>query len=518
MSSEKRPSRTKLLPTRSPRGTGRPPDSGGSSPRGSGYVSTDLRENRKYLEETLGAESTFDVLLKDIQVAGRPALIVAIDGFVKDDILLWVMRTLISLPPETDLRAHLIEKIPHPEITPEPQWSPALSLLLSGTSLLLVDGIDLAYIIDTRTYPARDPQEPDLEKVMRGPRDGFAETLVLNVALIRRRLRDPSLRAELHQVGRRSVSDVALMYLEDVANPDIVDDIRERVTGIDIDGLLMAEKSLEEYMLTDRQWWNPFPLVRYTERPDTAAVHLMEGGVVLSVDTSPVHIIMPATFFHHMQHAEEYHSDVLVGTFVRAVRMIALFLSWILPPLWVATALSHDVLPPALHFVGPREEVAVPLFLQFIIGELGVELIRLGLIHTPAALATALGIIGAILLGELAVEVGLFNPEVILYIVLAALGSFAVPSQELRMAVRVWRVFLLVAAGLGRLPGLAVAAVINLLALGFTRSFRVSYLWPLIPFDRKALWSVLVRKPVPLDRFRPAAYKPQDKVRQKPSS
>lgn len=473
-------------------------------------VSPRLQENRDHIDSLLGTDISFDVIVKDLRVAGREAFLVVLDGFVQDDVLLLTLSSLKEAELGGDGLQAILELIPHPEVQIEDRWRELIKTLMSGPALVFIDGIAESLILDTRTYPSREPHEPDLEKVMRGPRDGFTETLVFNTALIRRRLRDPGLRVELQQVGRRSSTDVALLYINDIADMSVVDEIRGRIESIDTDGLLMAEKSLEEYMLPNRQWWNPFPRVRYTERPDTAAVHLMEGGIVLSTDTSPVHMLLPATIFHHLQHAEEFHSDVLVGTFVRGTRFIALFLAWLGPPLWVAIALSQNIMPPAVGIIGPRDPAVVPLFLQFIFGEIGVELLRLGLIHTPSALATSLGIIGAILLGEMAVRVGLFNAEVILYVTLAALGSFAIPSQELRMAVRLWRVVLLLGAGLGRLIGLGVLLSVNLLVLALTRSFGVSYLWPLIPFDGRALLGVLVRKPIPTDSCRPRAYNPRD--------
>lgn len=286
--------------------------------------------------------------------------------------------------------------------------------------------------------------------------------------------------------------------------------MRRRVQRVHVDAIPMAEKSLEEFITPRKKWWNPFPVVRYTERPDIAAVHLLEGHVLVLVDTSPVALILPVTFFHHVQHAEEFHQDVLVSIFFRFMRFAALALAWFVTPVWVALAMSHDLLPKALEFIGPKKPAEVPLFLQFILGEAGIELIRMALIHTPSGLTTSMGIIGAVLLGEMAVKVGLFSPEAVLYVTLSALGFFAIPSHELAAAVRLWRLVLLVLAGVWRLPGVAAGLVLNFLLLLRTDSFGGPYLWPLIPFNARAFWHVVLRQPVPAATRRPGMTHPGD--------
>lgn len=192
--------------------------------------------------------------------------------------------------------------------------------------VILVEGQEKAIIVDVRTFPARAPQEPDIEKVTRGSRDGFVETMVFNTALIRRRMRDPKLRMKLVQVGTRSKTDVCVAYIEDVTNLELVRKITEELQGIQVDGIPMAEKSVEEFILGSK-FWNPYPRVRYTERPDVATTHLLEGHVIIIVDTSPSVIIAPVTYWHHLQHAEEYRQEPIVGAYLRFVRYIGIFVS-----------------------------------------------------------------------------------------------------------------------------------------------------------------------------------------------
>lgn len=385
--------------------------------------------------------------------------------------------------------------------------------MLSGPLALIVDGLDQAILLDVRTYPARNPEEPDLERVVRGSRDGFTETLVFNTALIRRRIRDPKLRMEYTQAGNRSKTDIVICYIEDIANEDLVDSIREKIGAINIDGLPMAEKAVEE-LITPGNYWNPLPRVRYTERPDVAAIHLLEGHVLVMVDTSPSVMITPATYFHHMQHAEEYRQNPAAGVFMRFIRYMGVAASVFLLPLWLLAVLQPGILPPALKFIGPEEIGKIPIFIQFLIAEAAVDMVRMATIHTPTALATAVGLIAALLIGDLAVTVGLFNAEVIMYTAAAVVGNYLTPSYELGFANRLIRLFLLVMVGFFRLPGLLLGMVLVLALMVFTRSFGVPYMWPLIPFNARALYNIIVRRPVPVSNVRPSILKPRDSDRQ----
>ena len=484
-------------------------------------LSKKLGENLKELEGELGVGVNFDILVRKLKVAGRDAALFATDGLVNDAVLTNVLRMVMKLKREEltpeALEALFLEGIPHIEVNAVTKFGDFIDQVLSGPPVLIVDGFDTAFAIDVRTYPSRSPSEPQLERVMRGSRDGFVETLIFNTALVRRRIRDPRLRVERFQVGRRSKTDVALLYLQDVANAKLVDQVRKQLQDIQVDAIPMAEKSVEEYLQSGpTQWWNPFPLVRYTERPDVAAVHILEGHLIILVDTSPSAMILPVTFFHHLQHAEEYREDVAVGTYLRLVRYIAMFLAWVGPPLWVALVLMVDQLPPGWQFLGPKKPGVVPIALQFLFAEIVLDLVRIALIHTPEPVSTALGFIGTVLLGQIAAEVGLLASETVMYVALAALGSFATPSMEFAMAVRLMRLILLGAVAAFRIWGLVGALLLELILIGFTRSFGVPYLWPLIPLDWGALKAVVLRLPLPARHVRPSILKPREQKTSRP--
>ncbi|NLY50526.1 MAG: spore germination protein, partial [Firmicutes bacterium] len=279
----------------------------------------------------MGLGESLDVVSRHISVGGREAALVFIDGFAKDQVLLRILQILQGLPRErlapSPIKKLLASYIGYIEVETISSLEDIPKTVLAGPVVLIIDGEREAIAIDAREYPARGPEEPDIERVTRGSRDGFTETLVFNTALIRRRIRDPKLRVELQQAGKRSLSDIAVVYIKDVADPGLVTLLKERLKTIDIDGLPMAEKSVEEFLTLGT--WNPFPQVRYTERPDVAAVHILEGHVLILVDTSPSAIIAPATLFHHLQHAEEFRQNALVGAYLRWIRFFGITASLI---------------------------------------------------------------------------------------------------------------------------------------------------------------------------------------------
>lgn len=476
-------------------------------------ISKKLEENLAYLKERLEiGESNFDVILKEIVIGGKKAALLFVDGFTNSQVSSFILRAILNVKREEivprPLEKLLREIIPFAEVTPINDLEEAIRESLAGPMILFLDGERQALSIDTREYPVRSPEEPDIEKVTRGSRDGFVETLIFNITLIRRRIRDPQLRVEAIKAGQRSVTDVAIMYINDIAQPEIVDQIRKRIKKIDVDALPMAEKSVEEFIIDS--YWNPFPEVRYTERPDVAAAHLVEGHVIIIVDTSPSVMIAPVTFFHHLQHAEEFRHDAVTGTYIRWVRMLGVFLSFFLIPVWILLAEEPRYLPEFLEFIGPKEDAIIPLYLQFAIAHFGLDLVRMASIHTPAPFATALGLVGALLIGQIAVEVGFFVPEVLLYTGLVALGIFSTPSWELSMANRVVLLLLIFLTGLFGLPGLLGGLFLLFLRIGLTRSFGFPYLWPLIPFNAKAFLSVIIRRPIQMNQIRPSFLRVKD--------
>ena len=480
-------------------------------------VSKHYQQNVDFLNKILSVPDNFDVILREMIIGGKRVAIYSINGMVDNQVASYVLQALVDIERPSlivnTLDSLVKERIVDLQVTEVAKMDKVLYFILSGPMAIFVEGQTKAIIIDVRTYPGRMPQEPDIERVTRGSRDGFTETLIFNTALIRRRLRDPRLRMKLLQVGSRSKTDVCIVYIDDITNLGMVKEIEEDIQAIKIDGIPMAEKSVEEFILGSK-YWNPYPRVRYTERPDVAAIHLLEGHVVVIVDTSPSVIIAPATFWHHVQHAEEYRQEPVVGTYLRWVRFLGIWISIFLMPLWLAAATNPDVLPAVFDFVKVEEPGKLSLFVQVLLAEISIDLVRMAAIHTPSPLATALGLIAVFMIGDFAIRVGLFTPDVVVYISFVAVGVFATPSYEFAQANRLARLFLVILVGFFNFLGFLIGSMLLFILLLRTKSFGVPYLWPLIPLDIKALATIIVRNPVPIKNKRPSILKPQDRIRQ----
>ncbi|MBP2652789.1 MAG: gerBA [Firmicutes bacterium] len=479
-------------------------------------INKDIDVNINHLKDLLGVGESFDIIFREYKVGRRRAASFSVNGMTNDLLLSTVFQDLMVFN-QDELSVNALQHLfyshaTHSQVKLVDSMQDALLSLLSGELLFFVDKEEQVIVFDARSYPIRSPQESNIEKVTRGSRDSFVETLPFNTTLIRRRLRDPNLRFEIVKVGARSQTDVAVAYIKDIANPELIESVKKRLNNITIDGVPMAEKAIEEY-ITGGNRWNPLPKVRYTERPDAVAVHLLEGHVCVIVDTTPNVMILPTTFWHHVQHVEEYHQNPLVGSYLRLIRLFGVLLSLILPPLWLAMVFQHHLLPEALAFLGPRDPGIIPLGIQFILAEVGVELVRMATIHVPSAQSTSLGFIGSFMLGEFATKVGLFGNEVIFYTAIAAVGAFATPSIELSMAMRLFRLGLLIFVMLWKIPGLIVGLLVIFIMVAATKSFDHSYLWPLLPFNYKAMKDVLFRLPTPQKTQRPELVKPLDKDR-----
>ncbi len=385
-----------------------------------------------------------------------------------------------------------------------------LTQVLSG-QLGIITSQGYVFSIDVRSYPGRQPEEPDNEKVIRGSRDGFTENILHNTALIRRRIRDVKLRFELSQVTTKGQADVAIAFIKGIASEQHIEYIRDRMKQIHHDGMTMSDKSLEEWLF--KQNFHPVPFVRYTERADTCAAHLLEGHIAIVVDTSPSVILIPTTMFHHLQHAEEYRQAPLIGTAVRFARYSGFILSMFFLPFWYLLSTNKNHLPEFLSFIGPKEMIEVPLFLQLIFADLGLEFLRLAAIHTPTPLATAMGLVAAIIIGQIAIDVGLFIPEVVLYTAIAAIFTFAIPSYEMGVAVKIFRNVLLIATAIFGGPGYFIGTLLLFMYLASIKPMGVPYLWPMVPFFPKAFSRVLIRYPMSSGALRPFIVDSPDRER-----
>ncbi|MEK3885929.1 spore germination protein [Bacillus sp. FSL K6-3431] len=475
-----------------------------------------LDEIEQFFKNRVGLGTSFDLGIRKLIVLEKKVQIYYVNGLCDSLYTIEIIKELVNLndhePPTKHIGSLIENRLVHSSVEVVQTIDEMVDQVLAGLIAIVIEGEHTALIIDVRSYPGRQPEEPDTEKVIRGSRDGFVENIIVNTALTRRRIRDERLRFEMFKIGERSKTDVAIGYIKDVANPDLIDTIRNEISNIDVDGITMADKTVEEFIM--KQGYNPYPLVRYTERVDVGSIHLLEGHVLIYIDTSPSVIVTPTTFFHHIQHAEEYRQSPGVGTFVRWTRFLGIWASLFVLPLWYLFVIEPSLLPATLSFIGPNESSEIPIIIQLLIADLGVEFLRIAAIHTPTPLSTAMGLIAAVLIGQIAVDVGLFGPEIILYISIAAVGTFSTPSYELSVANKMIRMLLLICVALFKAPGLIIGTTVYILFLAQLKPLNAPYLWPVLPFNPSAFTHIILRRPVPGSIFRPSIVHPRNKVRQ----
>ncbi|MEK4228905.1 spore germination protein [Solibacillus sp. FSL H8-0538] len=461
-----------------------------------------VEEAEQFLSSKFGNGDSFDVCIKRIFIRNMDTLIVYISGLVNGDSITEILSDLQFVAEEEieDDKEYFHEHFNYYGTDEAPTIDEFLLGILSGR-VGFVTAHGYCYLAEFRNYPGRNPEEPDNEKVIRGSRDGFAENIIQNVALIRRRIRSTELRFNMHKISTLGQTDVSISYMNNLVNEEHLKWIQDRFKLIKHDGLTMADKSLEEWLFKQR--FHPMPFVRYSERPDIVAAHLLEGHIAIVVDTSPSVMLMPVTMFHLLQHAEEYRQAPVIGSIMRLLRYVAVILSLVLLPLWYLFATHEQFLPDKLSFLGVAEPSEVPLFLQLLIADIGLEYLRIAAIHTPTPLSTAMGLVAGVIIGQIAIEVGLFSGEVVLYTAIAAIFTFAIPNYELSISVKVFRILLLSATAIAGANGFFIAIFIIFSYLCSLKPMRVPYMWPLVPFFPKAFLRVFIRFPMSDDAPRP---------------
>ena len=460
-------------------------------------------ENEKMLDGYFKVDKNFDVVNTRFFVAQRQAKIYYIDGFVNNEISERVLNFMMSrtdkLSEETTPEEFVQSVVSYIEMDISTDMNSISKVIYSGAILLIVDGFPTSFLIKTRNYPRRSVQEPDNDKVLRGAHDGFVEALLINTALIRRRIRDRDLIMEVHEAGKRSRTDVAICYLESKADAKTVKKLRKKIAEIDVNTLSMSQESLIECLIK-KQVFNPFPKVRYTERPDSAAACIAEGSIIVLVDNSPAAMIIPTSFFEFLQDTNDYYFPPIVGTYLRFIRMLIFGLAVLLSPTWYLLGSNPSYIPEWLSFITVKEYYTIPIIVQLLIIEIVIDTLKLASLNTPNALSNSFSVIGALVLGDLAVTAKLFSSEVVLFMAFVAIANFAQPSFELGYAFKLSRIFILILTAMFNLWGYVAGIVIVLLQMFFTKTVTGrGYMYPLIPFNAKTLSRLLVRHPISKD-------------------
>lgn len=465
-------------------------------------ISTDLEENRRYLQEKLRTDKNFDIISRTTMVADRQACYYFIDGFVKDDIMEKLLEFFYSVTPEDlpdDSTQLSRDAMPYVEVELLEEREEIVTSILSGVMCFFIDGYSKCFAIDCRTYPMRSVEEPDKDKVLRGPRDGFVETIVFNTALIRRRIRSPKLSMEMVNIGKTSHTDVVLCYMEDRVDREFLETVKTRLQEIRTDALTMNQESLAE-CLYPRKWYNPFPKFKYTERPDTAAAEVLDGKIVLLTDNSPAVMILPVSVFDIMEEADDFYFPPITGTYLRLTRMTIAVLTLFLTPTWLLFLQNPQWIPERFSFIAVRDAVNVPVFVQLLILEFAIDGLKLAAINTPGMLTTPLSVIAGLVVGEFAVQSGWFNSESMLYMAFVAIANYTQASYELGYALKFMRILLLILTAAFQLYGYVIGLVVVFLMMLMNKTVSgKSYLYPLIPFDGKQLARRIFRSRIRFD-------------------
>ena len=467
-------------------------------------ISNDYRENVRMLDGLLGVGRSCDMVSRDYLIGGRRARLWVVDGFGSDSILERMGAFWLTLKPEnvvglTEMQDFLDRYITFSESNVTFDISDAVTSVFLGKSLLAVEGLAGGALMDAKGYPSRSVHEPPDGKVLRGSHDGFVEAVVPNMALLRRRIRDPHLTMEGHKVGSRTHNDAVLCYLDDKVDQDLLRKLRGKLLGLDVRSLSMAQESLAE-AIRPKQWYNPFPKVRYTERPDAAAASIMEGSIVLMVDNSPSVMILPTGFFDFTQESNDYYFPPLVGTYLRVLRVTVFLLSLFITPAWYLMVSEPNRLPGWLNFLSSPEPVSLSLLSQLLVVEFLIDVLKLASLNTPDSLSNSFSMLGALVLGDFAVQAGWLGPEVLVYMAFVSVAGFAQPSYELGYAFKLLRVALLLVTAAFDVWGFCLGVVGIFILLCTTKPLvGRGYLYPLVPFNGKALLRLLVREPISRD-------------------
>ena len=454
----------------------------------------------QYLDRLLDVDNNFDVIHRVIDIGGKEACMYLVDGFCKDELLQKLLQYLMDRKPEDmpeEMDGISRQFTPYVEVEVEEDMGKLADALLSGMFILLIDGYRKALLIDSRTYPARGVEEPEKDKVLRGSKDGFVETVVFNTALIRRRIRSVDLHMEMMRAGKSSKTDIVLCYMKDRVDDRFLKEIRRKIREIDVDSLTMNQESLAE-CLYQKKWYNPFPKFKYTERPDTAAAQVLEGNIVILVDNSPSAMILPTSIFDVIEEADDYYFPPITGTYLRLTRLLITLFTYFMTPTFLLMMNHVDWVPESFSFVLLREEPNIPLIWQFLILEVASDGLKLAAVNTPNMLSTPLSVLAALVLGEFSVNSGWFNAEVMLYMAFVAIANYTQANYELGYALKFLRILNLLFTEWFGLWGYIGGVVVAVLALCTNRTVAGgSYIYPLIPFDWKNLKNRVIRRRLP---------------------
>lgn len=452
--------------------------------------------------------------------------IIYVDGLVNSDAISdFALRPLLETarkvePTPLTIRDNLYSLITEgnisiSEVKEAETINEVVDAVLVGETALLIDGYEKVAILSTRGWEKRGIDEPETEVVIRGPRDGFTETLRTNTVAIRRRIRDPMLKVKMVEIGERSKTDVAVLYMEDVVNEKLLSEVKERLERIKIDAII--ESSVLEEVIEDNSI-SPFPQMENTERPDSVAASILEGRIALIVDNTPFALVLPATLGTFMQSSEDYYTRWAIASVARIIRYIAGFVAVLAPGLYIATtAFNPELLPTGLAFyvASTRINVPFPAVVEAFAMELTIEFLREAGTRISGPIGTTIGIVGGLIIGQAAVEAGIVSPLMIIVVAVTTVASFTLPSYEFAAGLRFYRFFIMILSAILGLYGVMLGIIVMGTHLVRLSSFGVPFTSPFsgLGFGTGDLKDTVIRAPIRKLKYRPDFTFPKDKKR-----
>ena len=458
-------------------------------------ISTDIETNKLHFDAIFCTKRNFDIKKRELLVAGKKAVLYMIDGFLRSDVLEKILEVLTGLKEgEADFEKEFFEsKIPFAGVDREGDFAVITTAVLSGKTVLIIDGFASAFVFELRNYPQRETAEPDRDKVLRGSRDGFTETMLFNAALIRRRIRDCDLSIEYQSIGTVSKTDIALCYLNKKVDRKMLDDVRNKIKNSKIEALTMCQEDMAN-VINGKKRWNPFPKYKFTERPDVAAAQIMQGDLIVLVDNTPTAMIMPATVFDIAEDANDYYFPPLTGAYLRITRILTMIVTLFVTPLWLLALEYPEKVPEVLKFVLVTEKQNIPIIWQLLILEFVIDGLKLSSLNTPGMLSSTFSIIAGIIVSDFAVKSGWFASETMLYMAFVAMANYSQPGYELGYAIKFMRMFMLIGTALFGIWGFLAGNFLTLYLMLSTKiNGKGGYFSPFIPFSAKGIAKLLFR-------------------------
>ncbi|HHW32396.1 MAG TPA: spore germination protein [Clostridiaceae bacterium] len=485
-------------------------------------ISKNLSENLNFIKKVYSIPTNSDIVLREFEIALKEETVKAfaiffdgmVDRMVINMAILEPLMLLSNLPvkgSDKDITEYIMKHLmPHTQLKVTKKYGDVIKEVNFGGCGVFIDGFGVAIAADTKGWEHRGVDRPNTELVIRGPQEGFTELLRVNTALLRKILKDSDLIAESINIGLRSQTSCAMMYIKDIANDGLVDEVRKRLKSIKTD-YIFDSGELEQY-IEDSAFF-PMPQVIATERPDRVASLLAEGRVAIIVDGSPFVLVVPATFATLLHSPEDIYSRFPYGNFHKIIRLLAIFLSIFLPGLYIAITNYHQEMIPTdllLAIAASREKVPFPSVLEILIMEISFELIREAGIRIPGPIGPTLGIIGALILGQAAVAANIVSPILIIIVAVTGIGSFGVPNFSSAFSFRITRFFYIILGSMAGFLGITVGLFIHFIWLVSFNSFGIPFMVPFAPRTVKTSHESFTRRPVWKQERRPDYLNPKD--------